>query len=72
MRHDCIYKEVRISQFAKARAEDTPEMEKKPLGYGRLSLGMKYSVLMNIPLRHGSPKYLLFHKTWHVLFNYLF
>ena len=43
MRHDCVYKEVWISQFAEARAEDVPGMDKTPLGSERPSLGLKYS-----------------------------
>ena len=43
MRLDCVYKEVWISQFAEARAEDAPDMDKTPAGSGRPSLGLKYS-----------------------------
>ena len=43
IRCDHVYKEVWNSWFAKARAKDAPEMDKSPLGSGRLSLGLKYS-----------------------------
>ena len=43
MRSDHIYEEVWTSRFTKAaRAEDVPEIDKTPLGFGRPSLSLTY------------------------------